>query len=265
MKKIDVKIALLLSAICVVGTLILVPNQMETLQLYLNPSDYAKLMEEMPFSIPVLTVISSIQIFIMSFIIAFLGLKIGRKSGFSFAFFETIFEKGKKVIINRHSLALSLLFGAITGFILVGADKFYFQQNIPQLASVTPETSITGMFAGIFYGGVFEEVLMRLFIMSLFVWIINKVITRGIDSIPNWVYGVSIVIAALLFAVGHFPATIMYFGELNSTIIFRSLLLNGIGGLFFGYLYWKKGLEYAIFAHMFAHISVQLLFYPIFY
>ncbi|WP_191562229.1 hypothetical protein [Metabacillus idriensis] len=48
-------------------------------------------------------------------------------------------------------------------------------------------------------------------------------------------------------------------------ILVRCFLLNGIGGLFFGYLYWKKGFEYAVLSHMFAHISLQLLFIPLFY
>jgi membrane protease YdiL (CAAX protease family) len=36
--------------------------------------------------------------------------------------------------------------------------------------------------------------------------------------------------------------------------VLRAIVLNGIGGLVFGWLYWKKGLEYAIAAHFIADI-----------
>ena len=121
------------------------------------------------------------------------------------------------------------------------------------------------MLAGIFYGGIFEEVLMRLLVMSLLVWVFHKIFTRKKENIPGWNYWLSIIIAASLFAAGHLPATTMFFGELTGILIFRCFLLNGIGGLFFGYLYWKKGLEYSIIAHMFTHVTMQLIFTPLFY
>jgi len=52
---------------------------------------------------------------------------------------------------------------------------------------------------------------------------------------------------------------------LSTPIIIRSFILNGIGGIGFGYLYWKKGLSYAILAHMLTHVFMQLVFMPIFF
>ena len=100
MKRIDVKIALLLSVICFVGGFFLVPYQLESFQSLLNSSDYAKILEEMPFSTSVLTIISSFQVGIISFIIAFVGLKIARRTGLSFSYFQSIFEKGKKATLK---------------------------------------------------------------------------------------------------------------------------------------------------------------------
>ena len=265
MKRIDVKIALLLSVICFVGGFFLVPYQLESFQSLLNSSDYAKTLEEIPFSTSVLTIISSFQVGIISFIIAFAGLKIARRTGLSFSYFQSIFEKGKKATLKSKSVWLALSFGAITGFVNIGADKYYFRQLIPELGDLTPETSLIGMLAGMFYGGIFEEVLMRLLVMSLLVWVFHKIFTRKKENIPGWNYWLSIIIAAGLFAAGHLPATTMFFGELTGILIFRCFLLNGIGGLFFGYLYWKKGLEYSIIAHMFTHITMQLIFTPLFY
>jgi hypothetical protein len=123
MKRIDVKIALLLSVICFIGGLFLVPYQLESFQSLLNSSNYAKILEEMPFSISGLTLISSFQVGIISFIMAFAGLKIARRTGLSFTCFQSIFEKGKKARLKLKSIWLALLFGAITGFVNMGADK----------------------------------------------------------------------------------------------------------------------------------------------
>jgi len=35
--------------------------------------------------------------------------------------------------------------------------------------------------------------------------------------------------------------------------------LNGIGGMVFGWLYWKKGLEFAIISHFSADIVLQII------
>jgi membrane protease YdiL (CAAX protease family) len=88
---------------------------------------------------------------------------------------------------------------------------------------------------------------------------------RKRQQLPKSYIWAAIIIASLVFAAGHLPFTSMVFGDLTGMVLFRCFLLNGIGGLFFGYLYWKKGFEYAIVSHMFAHISMQLLFIPLFY
>ncbi|MFS1511603.1 CPBP family intramembrane glutamic endopeptidase [Chengkuizengella sp. SCS-71B] len=130
---------------------------------------------------------------------------------------------------------------------------------------VFPEFSFLGLLVGVLYGGVFEEILLRLFFMSLLIWIFQKIFKRNKGYLSNKYYWIAIVISAALFAAGHLPATEMLFGELTTNLIFRCFLLNGIGGLLFGYLYWKKGFEYVVLAHMVSHISLQLLFIPLFY
>jgi hypothetical protein len=38
----------------------------------------------------------------------------------------------------------------------------------------------------------------------------------------------------------------------------RALVLNGIAGIAYGYLYWKRGLEAAMLAHMSTHLIMQI-------
>lgn len=65
---------------------------------------------------------------------------------------------------------------------------------------------------------------------------------------------------SILFGLGHIPATIEVFGELTTMLFVRALLLNGLFGLWFGYLYFRKGLEYAIIAHFSVDIFIHVLF-----
>jgi membrane protease YdiL (CAAX protease family) len=40
-------------------------------------------------------------------------------------------------------------------------------------------------------------------------------------------------------------------------VVTAAVVLNGIAGVAFGYLYWKRGLEAAIIAHFFADIVLH--------
>ena len=67
------------------------------------------------------------------------------------------------------------------------------------------------------------------------------------------------IIAALLFAAGHLPSTMQMFGEITPMILLRCFLLNGVGGLVFGYLYRKYGIQYSMMAHAGAHIVWKII------
>ena len=65
------------------------------------------------------------------------------------------------------------------------------------------------------------------------------------------------IVAALLFAAGHLPATFALFGRIDAALLFRCFLLNGGFGLMFGYLFRKYGIQYAMLSHISLHIISQ--------
>ncbi|GAU76277.1 hypothetical protein F3D3_0874 [Fusibacter sp. 3D3] len=71
--------------------------------------------------------------------------------------------------------------------------------------------------------------------------------------------------AAVLFALGHLPATLILFGELSFLIVFRCMLLNGVFGLVFGWLYRKLGIQYAMSAHAMTHVCCDALLFIFIY
>ena len=109
------------------------------------------------------------------------------------------------------------------------------------------------------YGGIFEEILMRLFLMSLFAWIIAKIFYRKEKVIPIHVFVIVNIVCALLFAAGHIPSTIQLFGYVDALILFRCFLLNGTFGLAFGWLYRKYGIQYSMLAHFGCHFVSKLI------
>ncbi|HWK21835.1 MAG TPA: CPBP family intramembrane glutamic endopeptidase [Ureibacillus sp.] len=263
MKRIDLKISILLAFVCFIGGFFVVPYQLDSLQ-ETKPEQYELLVRSMPIPLSVLSVISALQIMIISFVLAYIGIKLARKTGFKLNLLDALFKK-EKVTIDSKSVIKALIFGGITAFVITASDRFYFQNKIGLLGEMEQNFSLIGLLAGVFYGGVFEEIMLRLLVMSLFVWLMLKLFRQTVQSLPSFYYWVAIIIASLLFAAGHLPATKLLSGELTNILILRCFLLNGIGGIFFGYLYWKKGLEYAIFAHMFTHIAMQIVFIPLFY
>jgi len=66
------------------------------------------------------------------------------------------------------------------------------------------------------------------------------------------------IIAAVLFGLGHLPATAASVA-LTPLVVTRALVLNGLGGVGFGYLYMKHGLESAMIAHFSADIVLHVL------
>ncbi|MRX74094.1 CPBP family intramembrane metalloprotease [Bacillus lacus] len=263
MKKTNLKISLLLAAICFIAGLFAVPYQIEMVKETM-PDVYNEMMAELPLPIAGLQLLVSVQLFIVSFVLSFIGIVLAGKTGFSLHFLQSVFTKNS-FQLNKRYIILAMISGVILSFVLMSYDRFYYQYQDPLIAELQPEFSLLALLAGITYGGVFEEIVMRLFFMSLIVWILMKIFKLTKETISGKYYWSAIILSSVLFAAAHFPATQMVFGELTSGLVIRGFILNGAGGLLYGYLYWRKGIEYSMLAHMVTHISMQLLVIPIFY
>ena len=68
----------------------------------------------------------------------------------------------------------------------------------------------------------------------------------------------AIAVAALLFGAGHLPAAAKIWG-LEDIVVVRTIALNAIAGIAFGWLYWKRGIEMAMLGHFSADIVLHVL------
>ena len=114
-------------------------------------------------------------------------------------------------------------------------------------------------FLASFYGGINEEILLRLFLMSLLTWL-GKFISHTEDGKPTaGVLWTANILAAVLFGLGHLPATAAIM-TITPLVVVRAIVLNGLGGIGFGYFYSKYGLESAMLSHFSADIILHVVF-----
>ena len=105
----------------------------------------------------------------------------------------------------------------------------------------------------ILYGGVVEELLLRWGLMSFLGWLVWSVAGRP-ERLSAWTFWAAIVCAAGLFASGHLPALFFLLPHPPTWLVALALAANFVPGVFFGWLFWRQGLEAAMMAHALAHL-----------
>ena len=165
----------------------------------------------------------------------------------------------KEFRFDKNAVAVTAIITIIAALCLFPGDKLIFgsfSSWVNDLYHISP--GLPKIISGLLVGGVIEEVMMRLFFMSLLALIISKLICKNEKDIPAKVFAAANIISALLFAAGHLPATIAM-TTLTPVLLFRCFLFNGGLGLCFGWLYRKYGIGYAMIAHGAAHLISDLL------
>ena len=195
----------------------------------------------------------AVQTVMYAAVCGFFGYILADKTGLLKPF---ILEKNKLVTAGVSAIACGVIFGL---------DYWIFGKYIPEVLESCKNVSYSNVIASVLYGGVIEEVMLRLFMMSLIAFVLWKLFYRALpkEKIPVKVFVIANVIAALLFAAGHLPATFFTFQTVDALVIIRCFLYNGGLGLVFGWLYRKYGIQYAMIGHVGTHIiskAIWLLF-----
>jgi membrane protease YdiL (CAAX protease family) len=162
-------------------------------------------------------------------------------------------------------LPLSVVLGVAGSVMVVAIDAYIFgpalAAELGDKASVLGLQSQPAAWKGLlasFYGGINEEVLLRLFLMTLLAWL-GKFVSKTAEGKPtSIVFWIANILAAILFGLGHLPATATLL-PLTPLVIARAVVLNGLLGIAFGYLYVKYGLEAAMASHFSADLVLHVL------
>ena len=196
-----------------------------------------------------LGVISALQSAAYGLALGVAGILLGKKTGM---------WKDERTITRKPLLA-AVAVALVGGLAMIVLDIFWFgcySQVI--MDSYAAKPSLVFLLGAVIYGGIIEEVMLRLFMMSLVAFLLHKLFWGKRARTPVAALVMANIVSALLFAAGHLPATAMLMG-LTPMILLRCFLLNGGIGLLFGWLYRKYGLRYAMIAHAGCHLVSKLI------
>lgn len=194
-----------------------------------------------------LGVITAVQSAGYGLVLGTVGILLGKKTG--------LWKDERK--LEKKPLIRTAVVAILGGLLLILPDLLFFgNYSVAIRDSYTVKPTVLYILASVVYGGIIEEVMLRLFTMSLVAFLLQKLFRKEIATVGILI--AANVIAALLFAAGHLPATAMLMG-ISPLIIFRCFLLNGGFGLLFGWLYRRYGLRYAMLAHAGCHVVSKLI------
>ncbi len=254
--KINIKFIFFLTLLGFIGLVVSIPFQMTTLM-------NSELISEVDIPIEIGIIITTISQTITLFILVLIGERCMHRTGLGAPIIQAWLDKKDVPPLQKNWVLIAAVVSFVGALFVMLMDHFLFMPNI----GVTEEVSVAPWWQGLlamFYGGFTEELMVRFFVMTFIVWLLAIITRKQRESIPAVYFYIGIVLATLLFGIGHLPAVAQMFGELSALLVVRTVLLNGLLGLWFGYLYWKKGLEYAFIAHMAADIMIHVIFNPLF-
>lgn len=216
--------------------------------------------------IPVILLLQTVQIAIFFAVLIFFGLLLAGRIGLGAPILDAA-TRGEPVADKvRAILPLSIILGVVFTLVILGLEFFYFEPALmnelgDNAAALNLRTGQPAAWKGLlasFYGGIAEEIQLRLFLMSLLVWL-GRFISKTPEGKPtSAVFWVANILAAALFGLGHLP-TLALSVPITSMVVARTVVLNGVLGIVLGWLYWKRGLESAIIAHFSADIVLHVL------
>jgi hypothetical protein len=152
--------------------------------------------------------------------------------------------------------------GALLGVAIAAADHLgreWWQVTPGRPGSVLESWTPALLLAGILYGGMVEEVLMRWGVMSLATLALWRTIARRSSSPPTAVLALAALTAAIAFGMAHLPALGLQDAELSFGPVLRTLFLNVIAGLFYGWCFARRDLLAAMGAHAGTHLGFAVL------
>jgi len=165
----------------------------------------------------------------------------------------------------REEVGLAVGIGILGGILIVILDAVmmpFVGQDLPQsvIGATRPTVATVLAYAPVrfLYGGITEELMLRFGLMSVLAFMGWRVTGRRADGPGSGVMWTAVVISAVLFGVGHLPALAQSVA-LTPALIARTVLLNAIAGILFGWLYWQRSLETAMIAHASFHVPLLML------
>jgi hypothetical protein len=212
----------------------------------------------LPIPLPALIAIGIAQNLVLFGAFTGTGILLARKMGLGAPLLESWLYHQEAPVRLRDSFSSGALVGLAVGIVLI-VIVLALAPHMPGLPFVTAaRVPVWKRLLVCFYGGVDEEILTRLFLLTLFAWIGLRFFQKQKVRLAPATFWIANGLAAVLFGLGHLPAASRVM-QITPEVVVVALVLNGIAAVSFGYLYWKRGLESAMIAHFCADFILYVV------
>jgi membrane protease YdiL (CAAX protease family) len=153
----------------------------------------------------------------------------------------------------RADLLPAAVTGAALGALLVAASRRALP-GTPRPQALGADALVGALPLRILYGGVVEELLLRWGVLTVVALGLTVLVHRRRTDPSGPVVAAAVVLAALLFGLGHLPAAAATYGTLTPAVTVYVVGGNAVAGLALGWLFHRQSLEAAMMAHALAHV-----------
>jgi len=200
---------------------------------------------------PRLIVLSILQGAVLSAVAVWVGLAASRSLGLN-------------VATPWAQLPVPIILGIAAAVLIIVLEVNLFLPRLPEALTGSAAAGAPGnialwkrLLAGL-YGGINEELLMRLFLLSGLLWLLTR-IWHGDSGAPVvaafWTVNI---VVAIIFGLGHLPA-LRGITEITPLLVGRAIVLNSVAGVVFGWIFWQYGLAAAMAAHFSADMVLHVI------
>ena len=253
-RKMNWRLFFLLWGASVVGILLILPYALDMI-----PGDMSSKLPPLYVLIPLQVAQGAVFLGLLTLA----GLFFANRTGLGARILEAWLD-GENSWRLKPILVPSVVVGLIGTSAILALELLVFQPAIrhqnPDAAAALSLWNQPAAWKGLlasFFGGVDEEIELRLFALSLFAWLGRFIFRKADGGLSATAFWIANILAALLFGLGHLPAYSML-APLTPVIVVRAVVLNGLLGLAFGYLYRTRGLESAMLSHFTADLLLHI-------
>ena len=209
-----------------------------------------------------LKVLSLIQPTVLLALAVFVGVLLSPKVNLSAPAFEALARGTSFIAAFKPQIIPGVIAGLIAAVVII--LSWVFLRPFMPVEFVTRAEAFNRLIplpTRLLYGGITEELLLRWGLLTLLVWAAWRIFQRGRRQPGAVCFMGAILISSIVFGVGHLPVAVAIGGPLTLPVVLYVISANSVFGLMAGYLYWRKGLEAAIIAHMMAHVGLVSALY----
>lgn len=217
--------------------------------------------KDLPIPLIVIKLVNLIfPVFLLSIGVT-IGVNTAHKVGLSAPFSAAIANGSSQKFLFIKPQIVPGLIGGLVGGVGISLWFFLWKSSLPSdfLTKGEELSKSMPLLTRVLYGGITEELMIRWGLMTLIIFLAWRIFQQA-QGIPHPAYFIgAIVISSLAFGLGHLPLAFSLTTQVTTPLVLYIVIGNSLFGLITGYLYWQKGLEAAIIAHMLAHLVMEAI------